>query len=252
MRIFATRPKAQNMGWAQRLRAAGFDVVEVPLLELIPLPESQQRPIINCVLALDEYQKVVFVSQNAVEHAFAFIQQYWPQLPVGLGWYAVGRKTRARLCGFLEEGQAFFDMPPEALIMDSESLLAQPELADLEGQNVLIFRGVGGRDLIRQSLSARGASVRYCELYTRELPRAATTQLVSAELNENDLIPVFSGESLENLDRILSSGKFGTVEPRLIVPGDRVAELARELDYERVTIAKNASEEEMLRAINTL
>jgi hypothetical protein len=57
---------------------------------------------------------------------------------------------------------------------------------------------------------------------------------------------------LENLDQILCSGVTGTAEPTLVLPGDRVASIARELDYERFVVADNASENEMLRAINSL
>ena len=251
MRVFATRPQAQNTSWSKLLQKENFEVVDCPLMEIISLEESQQRPIVNRVLELDQYHKTIFVSQNAVEHAFRFVQQYWPQLPVGLGWFAVGKKTRALLCQYLEEGSCFFDTPPNKDLMNSEELLSLPELRCVENERIVIFRGVGGRDLIRTTLEARGAEVHYCELYIRRTPEEAERSIKKAAVSDDDVIPIFSGESLENLDRILSNGVAGSAEPTLILPGDRVAALAKGLDYEKIVIAKNASEQEMLRALNS-
>ena len=57
-------------------------------------------------------------------------------------------------------------MPAEG--SDSESLLALPQLAHMTGQRVLIVRGTGGRDLLQEAMSARGAQVHYAEVYVRE------------------------------------------------------------------------------------
>ena len=249
MRVFATRPLAQNSSWTESLREAGFDVVECPLLEIVSVERAEQRPIVNIVLDLDQYNKAIFVSQNAVEHAFTYIQQYWPQLPFGLSWFGVGVKTRALLSSYLEEGFCFTGLATEQNVMNSEDLLALEELQIVEGEKVLIFRGVGGRDLIRLTLEARGAEVQYCELYKRTAPDTAAATLEQARLTDADCIPVFSGESLENLDRILSSGSAGHAEPILVLPGERVEAIAKELDYEKYIVAKNASEQAMLAAI---
>jgi hypothetical protein len=51
-----------------------------------------------------------------------------------------------------------------------------PRCRSVAGQHFLIFRGQGGRELLRETLQARGAKVTVMELYRRELPTAAAMQ----------------------------------------------------------------------------
>ena len=50
---------------------------------------------------------------------------------------------------------------------DSEGLIALAALQNVARKNVLIIRGDGGRELIAEKLSDRGASVHYFESYRR-------------------------------------------------------------------------------------
>ena len=241
--LWASRPQHQNARWCELLRPLG-PVLDMPLLAIVPVTGSEDQQCIKSrILDLDYYKHVIFVSQNAVTHAFEWIEQYWPQLPTGVRWYAVGEKTAASVrehCVSVTEcGKA----------MNSEALLALPDLQSVANQKILICRGKGGRTTLAEVLRERGATVDYCELYER---RSTSTDNLADRLGKDlrdihHVVPLFSGETLLNFTNALPIGCNKALFS-LIVPAERVAHIAVQAGFEQITIAQNASEASMLAA----
>lgn len=248
-RVLATRPAAQNQAWAEALAEAGFEVHSAPMLSIEPLAESPaMRQIVQ---ALDEYNKIIFVSQNAVEHAFALIDQFWPQMPLGPEWFAIGNKTLEILEQHLNACAA---KPQTCKAMNSENLLELPALVGVNEQKILICKGEGGRQELQTVLEYRGARVHNLELYRRELPAEASAQLRDFAPSADDLVVLFSGESLDNFHQCLISLGLAPQEWQnipILVPGERVLKIAYTLGFTRAAYADNASEAAMLRALHT-
>lgn len=245
-RVWATRPEAQNTAWCERLAALGVEPLALPLLEILPLrdPDSLQQ-IRSLVLDFDQFDAVIFVSQNAVEHGFEWLHDYWPQLPLGVRYYAVGEKTARAI---QEQGVTAADT---TRAMTSEALLALPGLQSVWGQKILICRGKGGLPKLGECLHQRGAMVRYLELYERHKPHQLAERLrdLLPALSPRDLLVAFSGETLQNLFSLLTDlGWCGFANP-VLVPGKRVEELAYSLGFQRLICATDASEASMLNAL---
>ena len=132
---------------------------------------------------------------------------------------------------------------------DSEHLLASPEFAHVQGQRILIVRGGGGRELLAEQLTARGAEVAYAEVYDRRcaVPIPGAVAAVEAEWSRGEIqvITATSGELLRCLFEILSPDgrdllarsvfvidKQGKIDYQQIV-----AELTKEPDYDAVLAA---------------
>jgi len=242
--VLITRPAGQAEGLRVAAEAAGYCVYEQPLLQLEPLAElpAQQR---QQLLNLDNYQHIIFVSGNAVRFGIAFIEDYWPQLPVGLNWYAVGAATAALL---RSHG---LDVHAPVQDMSSEGLLALQPLQAVSGQRVLIVRGEGGRTRLREELLERGAQVDDFPCY-RRLPPEVTAETFARQLLDWQIgtMMISSGEGLDNMLALLSeqeTTKFRDIA--LIVPSRRIAAQAQETDFGPVVIADNASDAAMLSAL---
>ena len=252
-RILVTRPAHQSAGWSALLQAQGAVVDCIPLLDIEPIEEGDAAQAIkNLILDFDQFDHAIFVSQNAVQYAFDWLDDYWPQLPQGPRYYAIGAATaraiRAR-GAVPETGNTGEQDASQASTMDSEALLALPSLQHPQGERVILFRGQGGRTLIGTTLEERGARVDYCELYRRTLPADATVQLRAYRLTP-DVITVHSGETLDNLHRAIESSARAPLRQALILcPSDRVAANARALGFPRVHAAVNAGDAAMLTAL---
>ncbi len=263
LHIVVTRPSAQAEPWAARLRDLGATTEVVPLLEIVPVSESAQiQAIKNCILDLDIYRKAIFVSQNAVEHGFDWIDRYWPQLPVGVDFFAVGETTAKQLQA---RGAQVTDLAQsQSGAMTSETLLQSPALQNVAGEKIIIFRGLGGRPHIGEVLSTRAANVSYCELYERVLPSESVQKFATilsplfnkSQLTKRLVLVLHSGEALANLQKILcdlsQDAHAIMANMYLLVPSQRILELAEAAGFIHVFAAQNATEASMLQGLNDL
>lgn len=242
--VLVTRPQGQAQALCAAVAAQGAAAHCLPMLQLLPLakPAPAQR---QQLLDLDHYQHIVFVSGNAVRYGMAWIESFWPQLPVGLAWYAVGDGTARLLTPY---GINACTPGPE---MTSEGLLALPQLRQVKGERVLIVKGEGGRQTLLKELLSRGARVDELACYRRVAPAMEPGELASRLLQwQIDLVMISSGEGLCNMLALLSqreTTKFRAIT--LLVPSLRVAEMAQAAGFERVITADNASDGAMLRAL---
>lgn len=255
--IVITRPRTQALRWRDVLNERGANTHLLPVLEIVPVSDARELEAVKSrILALAEYAKVVFVSQNAVEQTADWIDRYWPQPPLGVRYFAVGETTAAaaRDCGL--------EVVAAEQAMNSEALLALPALQTVKNEKILICRGLGGRTLLGEQLRERGAQVDYCELYERRLPAAASAEFgllipqlrAAREAGRQLVIAVHSGESLQNFTQLLHEHRElqADVELRsavVLVPGARVAELASSLGFRRILVAANATDDAMTQAI---
>ena len=265
LRVIITRPLAQAEKWRAQLDAAGIANVVAPLLELRGVSAPDQiRAIKNVVLDFDLYQKAIFVSQNAVDFAMQWLEDYWPQLPMGIEYFAVGDTTARHL---QQHGITVSALTAtETGAMNSESLLQAVELQEVDGEKIIIFRGCGGRGHMGEILQSRGAAVTYCELYERHLPTQAADILREIFATDiawqyRNIIALHSGESLQHYQRVLEELEQATYTAELakrlrflplLVPGARVAQLASQAGFGQVHIAENATDASMLSALRQL
>jgi len=243
--VLVTRPAGQGDALCAAIRERGLCAHHLPLLALEPLPElpAAER---SRVLALDEFDHIVFISANAVRFGMAVIENFWPQLPVGLNWYAVGDGTARALAAFGVTAQT----PGED--MTSEGLLALPGLRSCDGERVLLVKGEGGRDALARQLAARGARVETLACYRRVAPALAPGEFAAALARwDIGMIMISSGEGLANMLTLLGLEETSRLrDVRVLLPSARVAEAAAAAGFRQCRVAGNASDKAMLCALD--
>ncbi|EAR61125.1 uroporphyrinogen-III synthase [Neptuniibacter caesariensis] len=251
LRVLVTRPAHQADTLYELLLQQGADPVRFPLLQITPVTSADSgfHLLKQQIIDLDLFQHIIFISPNAVELGYEWIDQYWPQLPLGVQWLAIGKQSAARLNNY---GIDAYHSP---LGYDSEALLNSPALQKIAGDKVLIMRGEGGRETLAEELRARGAEVSYAELYRRESPCYSAKEISDALLSKHlDAILISSGAGLKNLITLLSStGKELSTDSllncHLIVPSDRIKQEAQGVGFNRITTASGPDDRSMIAAL---
>ena len=244
-RILITRPENQGESLSAEINKYGGIAIHYPVLEIVPLSLSDtelRQQAKQLILDLDLYHHVIFISTNAVAFGVDWIDDYWPQLPVGIQWHAIGGATAKSM---IDRG---LDSVIPTVAMNSEALLQLLDLQRMAEKKVLIVRGVGGREYLAEQLKQYGARVDYLECYQRRIPDKPSGELAKIIKEHNiEAICINSGESLENLCELASSDAIKQLT--LIVPGERVANLAKEKGFTQLEIAENASDAAVLASL---
>lgn len=246
-RILVTRPAALARGLCDRIVVLGGEAVELPAIEICA-PEDR-GPLEALADRLDTFDLAVFISINAVQCGLDFIlaRRDWPS---AVQIAAVGLASNAAL----EQYGLRASLIPEHEY-SSEGLLALDALQDMHGQQVVILRGNGGRDTLYETLTARGATVEYIEVYRRVRPDVDQDAMM-ALLQPGYLaaITVTSNETLQNLyDMAGVQGQPLLRKIPLVVASTRQAVLAAQLGFlEGAVIAGHASDEAMADGIRQL
>ena len=224
LNIVVTRPREQAVQLAQRIEQAGGKAVLFPLLEITPAADPQKLHAL--VARLHEFDLAIFISPNAVRYGMEAIQAQ-RELPARLKIATIGQGSAKAL---RELGVAEVIAPQDR--SDSEALLALPALQNVADRHVIIFRGNGGRELLGDTLKARGALVEYAECYQRSKPQQNSATLLAADPHA---LIVTSSEALSYLwDMFDEPGRTRLVAVPLFVPHIRIADAALHLGWSNV------------------
>jgi uroporphyrinogen III methyltransferase/synthase len=194
-RVVVTRAKRQAGKLAALLRGQGAEVIEMPVIEIEPLPMTGDEIGDGIEVLLDHREGLVcFTSPNSVREFFlvlyAAIQADARALA---GWKvaAIG-KTTARS---LAEHGISADVVPERAV--AESLLETLGSQSLKGRQVLIPRAESAREVLPEGLRELGAEVTVMPLY-RTVP-VTPDDSVLEEARTADAITFTSGSTVTNL-----------------------------------------------------
>lgn len=189
--IAITRPADQAKKLAALITEAGGTPILFPLIEIAPLDDYSQFEA--TISEIDSYDWAIFISSNAVQNGMPRLVKQG--VPPHLQFAAIGPVTAEELKGFGINTA----LSPQGRF-DSESLLDLPEMHAMQGKKVMIFRGVGGREILAETLKARGAQVTFAECYRRINPQT-NCDLLTQLYAENKLhgIVVTSSEAMRHL-----------------------------------------------------
>jgi uroporphyrinogen-III synthase len=240
MRVLITRPLNLAIELAKKITQMG-DVAELlPVIEISDTPKKIELQ--TAINILDKQDMIIFISRSAVDYGMPAIRKRWPTLP-NILWAAIGPGTATALESHGITNVIFPKAPP----YESEALLALPDFQSLHNKQIYIFRGNGGRALLSNILTTRGAVVKAIETYQRSLPVVNMGEKIKQwEARPIDIIVTTSPEGLHNL-ATLTQDKLKNIP--IIVVGERNYQLAKKLKFKRPIIVTSADDASMIEVL---
>lgn len=234
--ILITRPEGLADSLINQIDNAGGHAQHYPVIHIANIKKSDS---LNTITAnLDNYDMAIFISPTAVQKSLKLISV----LPKKLRLAVIGRSTKSAL---EKQGYHAQIVPND---YNSESLLSSPDLQQdrVTNKSIIIFRGVGGRNLLGDTLIQRGAKVIYAETYQRE--KNLLPSLSDENLAQLDALAVSSNEGLQYLYE-LTTDKATLTRITIIVPGTRAQQLAQKLGFSHIIQASNATDDACMHSL---
>ena len=193
--VINTRPVERAAPLTEHLQAAGMSVIDMPMLTLEARSTTEQDMGLMRQWFAGDYQALVIVSptaaasglsvwqaleqecqaQKSSENASQQKETGFTGLEAPSHLIAVGEATAAVLNGAKLAASSYQVLQP--LIANNEGMLAMPEIDSLQaGDKLLVWRGLGGRRLLVDTLQARGVHIDSIAWYERKMPADAMTQ----------------------------------------------------------------------------
>ena len=245
-RVLITRARHQVDPFRRELVDLGASVVEIPTLQVQPMPIDDR--VRKAIEHLERTALVIFASANAVDIFFQML-------------LASGGDARAfhgsKLCAIGHETAESLErhgLRPELITSEytAEGLAKALEGWEMQGMHVLVPRAEVARDALPSLLANRGAEVEILPVYQAMCPPEAGEALLRLFNNEGvDVITFTSSSTVYNFVRAFPEDRLPAVlgDAEIACMGPVTADTARKLGLTVSIIAREYTTHGLVQAI---
>jgi uroporphyrinogen III methyltransferase / synthase len=237
--VVVTRARAQASGLAERLRALGAAVVELPAIRIEPRINTEE--VQAAVANLHAYALVCLTSANGVALLFEAMaaQGRDARALAAAAVAAIGPGTAAAL----RERGVIADVVPARSV--AEALVEALERVPVAGKPALVARAAEARDVLPDALRARGADVDVVALY-ETVAEEPEPEAIEAALNA-DYLTFTSSSTVRNFAATL--GERRLARARVVSIGPITSEAAREAGLDVAVEAERSDMDGLIDAV---
>ena len=245
-RVLITRARHQVDPFRRELVDLGASVVEIPTLQVQPMPIDDR--VRKAIAELEKTALVIFASANAVDIFFLML-------------LTSGGDARAfhssKLCAIGHETAESLErhgLRPELITSEytAEGLAKALEGWEMQGMHVLVPRAEVARDALPSLLANRGAEVEILPVYQAMCPPEAGEALLRLFNNEGvDVITFTSSSTVYNFVRAFPEDRLPAVlgDAEIACMGPVTADTARKLGLTVSIIAREYTTHGLVQAI---
>jgi uroporphyrinogen-III synthase len=195
LRVLVTRPAHQQESMVARLRSLGAIPLELPVIEIIPLPAEDVE---KHMAGVQDFDWIVFTSVNTVAIIGPAISRIESLPRIA----AIGSATATAL----HEFGLNVDVVPDDFV--AEAVLEAMLSIGVCGKRILLPRAEVARSTLPDGLRAAGATLELVPVYQTQLPATIDRQTLEAlRRGEVDIVTFTSPSTVTNLMTLLD-GQF--------------------------------------------
>ena len=240
-RILVTRPRAQADSFVEGLRAAGFEPICFPVIEIRSVEDHARLD--QALVQINKYDWVVFTSVNGVEVVFARLEKYSSLPRVA----AIVPKTAEAL----QARGVTPDFVPDEYV--AEAIL--PGLGDLQGKWVLLPRAEIARKALPEAIVSAGGIAHEIAVY-KTLPAQSDADGLAALKSGVDVITLTSPSTVQNFVAIIKQNGLDPLKlpnnPLFACIGPITEQAAREEGLSNLVVAKEYTTEGLIQILSDL
>jgi len=245
-RVLITRARHQVDPFRRELVDLGASVVEIPTLQVQPMPIDDR--VRKAIEHLENTALVIFASANAVDIFFQMLLASGGDARAFLGskLCAIGHETA--------ESLERHGLRPELITSEytAEGLAKALEGWEMQGMHVLVPRAEVARDALPSLLANRGAEVEILPVYQAMCPPEAGEALLRLFNNEGvDVITFTSSSTVYNFVRAFPEDRLPAVlgDAEIACMGPVTADTARKLGLTVAIVAREYTTHGLVQAI---
>jgi uroporphyrinogen-III synthase len=231
MRILIPRPQAKAESLAKAIEQVHGTAYIAPVITIVANKPSPTQ--------LSGYHWWLFTSTHAIHYS----KPYWPrQLPENLKIATVGYRSAQTLTKFMDSRYLVTHAD------NSEALLARPELQNVNGQNIALIAGKGGRRVLSRRLNARGARVTKLAFYERCLQKVNwLTKAHCLSKRHINVVVATSGDCLRALMSQLTLTEQQYLQQQTVIAfSGRIANIAKKLGFSRPPMITSSNDNQAI------
>ena len=226
-----TRPQDKAKQTKHVFDRAGLPAFVCPAQKIVPLSPSVDR---------QKHYTFAIVTSTYAANWLVLQELYIDRI------IAIGLATQRSILSHHAYRQTAVLLPQES---NSEGVLKMPTMSSVEGQNILLVKGVDGRDLLESQLTRRKANVDIIETYRRQ---SNISDLLIRRVEELPIKCIIV-TSTEIAALIISHlPRKWLLNKSWIAASERIANFLTAHNYSRITVSQGASDTAVLKAATQL
>lgn len=242
--VLVTRSDEAGAVLCEKIEAEGGGALHYPTLAFAPPPSLAAYQA--AMAQLHRQAWLIFISPQAVTATLPELLEVWPSIASRVKVACVGGATAQAL----QAAGIQTAICPDS-DWSSEGLLNMEVFQWVQGVNIAIIRGEGGREKIDRILNDRGANVLPVIAYQRVIPHLAPEKqaqvMASIAAKNIDIVIATSFSSVENLKQMVDQTVWPILQTTpLSVMSERVQSLAQEVGFKNVWVNPSASDEAII------